>query len=319
MRGLCVMIEYEELQQVASSNQRREDRLARVRGKDFSKRLQDMERECGERKREAEEKKQRLQDARRESVVTLQSSVFPIQVEPLSQDDAGEDDYQLSAVIDCETAMDVDDGWVLSGVHRSPTPHASIISASLPLNGDYSPYIEASEERRKKLKTASETGAPLPPVTATGLHPLLQPYLAVPAGLQFTAQFVEIAADILDTPLSHPLHRPLCILEYGNQNKKRRSFVESRAKLDDNILYLCFSQNVPLSALSPGHTLSNILALVTHSELGRQGAFSCQPDLAMYRGDSGALAGDPENEPPSLCTAAADLPPEDSDEGEEEE
>ena len=43
MRGLCVMIEYEELQQVASSNQRREDRLARVRGKDFSKRLQDME------------------------------------------------------------------------------------------------------------------------------------------------------------------------------------------------------------------------------------------------------------------------------------
>ena len=40
---VCLMIEYEELQQVASSNQRREDRLARVRGKDFSKRLQDME------------------------------------------------------------------------------------------------------------------------------------------------------------------------------------------------------------------------------------------------------------------------------------
>ena len=54
-------------------------------------------------------------------------------------------DYQLSAVIDCDTAMDVDDGWVLSGVHSSPTPHASIISASLPLNGDYSPYIEACE------------------------------------------------------------------------------------------------------------------------------------------------------------------------------
>jgi hypothetical protein len=52
----------------------------------------------------------------------------------------------------------------------------------------------------------------------------------------------------------------------------------------------------------------------------RQGAFSCQPDLATYTGDSGTLAGgDPENEPPSLCTAAADLPPEDSDEGEEEE
>lgn len=54
--------------------------------------------------------------------------------------------------------------------------------------------------------------APLPPVTVPGLHPLLQPYLAVPAGLQFTAQLVEVAADILDTPLPHPLHRPLSIM-----------------------------------------------------------------------------------------------------------
>ena len=40
---VCVLvIEYEEVQQVASSNQRRDDRLARVRGKDFSKRVQEM-------------------------------------------------------------------------------------------------------------------------------------------------------------------------------------------------------------------------------------------------------------------------------------
>ena len=37
------LTEYEELQQVASSNQRRDDRLARVRGKDFSKKLEEME------------------------------------------------------------------------------------------------------------------------------------------------------------------------------------------------------------------------------------------------------------------------------------
>ena len=35
--------EYEELQQVAISNQRRDDRLAKVRGKEFSAKLEAME------------------------------------------------------------------------------------------------------------------------------------------------------------------------------------------------------------------------------------------------------------------------------------
>lgn len=30
--------------------------------------------------------------------------------------------------------------------------------------------------------------------------------------------------------------------EYGNPLKKRRAFLSSMAKLDDNIVYLCFSQ-----------------------------------------------------------------------------
>lgn len=47
--------EYEELQQVASSNQRRDDRLAKVRGKDFSVKLEQMEVSTrdGERERES--------------------------------------------------------------------------------------------------------------------------------------------------------------------------------------------------------------------------------------------------------------------------
>ena len=84
-------------------------------------------------------------------------------------------------------------------------------------------------------------------------------------------------------------------------------------------------QNLPLSALSTGHTLSNLLALVTHTELGRsahhhtdcycltaslslpprQGAFECHPELAVSRGSasSSEVVGDLENEPPSFYTA----------------
>lgn len=46
-------------------------------------------------------------------------------------------------MIDCDKAIDVADGWVLSGVHRSPTPHITIVTASLPQDGDYTAYMEA--------------------------------------------------------------------------------------------------------------------------------------------------------------------------------
>ena len=83
-------------------------------------------------------------------------------------------------------------------------------------------------------------------------------------------------------------------------------------------------QNLPLSALSAGRTLSNLLALVTHTELGRsahhhtdcycitaslspprQGAFECHPELAVFRGSASGseVVRDLENEPPSFYTA----------------
>ena len=40
---LLIDVEYEQLQQVASSNQRRDDRLAKVRGKDFTAKLEMIE------------------------------------------------------------------------------------------------------------------------------------------------------------------------------------------------------------------------------------------------------------------------------------
>ena len=119
--------------------------------------------ECGEQRAVVVGKRRELQAARRQLVSALQTSVFPVEVQPLSLDDAGEEgegsrvvsvagpvsicvslsDYLQASVIDCDTAQDVDDGWVLSGVHRSPTPHITIVTASMPLDGDYSAYLEA--------------------------------------------------------------------------------------------------------------------------------------------------------------------------------
>ena len=47
--------------------------------------------ECVQQRREVEEKRGRLQRARNQLVTTVQTSVFPVEVEPLSVDDAGEE------------------------------------------------------------------------------------------------------------------------------------------------------------------------------------------------------------------------------------
>ena len=52
-------------------------------------------------------------------------------------------DYEAAGEIDCDASLDVDEGWVLSGIHRHFFPNMCIVTASLPSNGDYSSYIKS--------------------------------------------------------------------------------------------------------------------------------------------------------------------------------
>ena len=58
-------------------------------------------------------------------------------------------DYQEQTRIDCDQLLELEEGWVLGGVHRHPSPHISIVCPSLPVNGDHTPYLLALRERRK--------------------------------------------------------------------------------------------------------------------------------------------------------------------------
>lgn len=76
------------------------------------------------------------------------------------------------------------------------------------------------------------------------------------------------------------------------------------ARLNTNILYLCYTQRVKLNALSPSHTIENIEKLIDleYSDLGRIGAvevsdgFSGSVDIQLMQdilsgGDSGSDEG----------------------------
>ena len=91
-------------------------------------------------------------------------------------------DYYQRTEIDCDQVLELEEGWVLSGVHSHPTPHISIVGAapSLPANGDHTPYLHALAERTKnkgrgkRLKFNNRTVKPVLMATSIQRPPVLR-------------------------------------------------------------------------------------------------------------------------------------------------
>ena len=57
-----------------------------------------------------------------------------------------------------------------------------------------------------------------------------------------------------------------CVSDLGE-----KQFNKAVSRLNQNVLYLCFSQGVNPDNLEPKHTLHNIVALLNSRQLGRYG------------------------------------------------
>jgi beclin 1-associated autophagy-related key regulator len=130
--------------------------------------------------------------------------------------------------------------------------------------------------------------------------------LTVPVAVSFVAHAVYIIANVLDQKLPYSLILPVVLCEYGRADRKSQAIVRFLAKLDDNLMFLCFTQNVPLNMIQVGHTIRNLSTLVTHDELGRSGPFTCHPELLRYQLVSKKrhlLMDEDEDHPPLLHSA----------------
>lgn len=65
----------------------------------------------------------------------------------------------------------------------------------------------------------------------------------------------------------------ICYSDFCKKELTEQSFTRKVARLNTNILYLCYTQRVKLHELSPAHTLENIEKLLSadYSDLGRIG------------------------------------------------
>lgn len=76
----------------------------------------------------------------------------------------------------------------------------------------------------------------------------------------------------------------MCTFLYSDFCKKElseQSFIRKVARLNANILFLCYTQRVKLSQLCPSHTLKNIQQLLNTdvTDLGRMGAVEISDGL----------------------------------------
>jgi beclin 1-associated autophagy-related key regulator len=128
----------------------------------------------------------------------------------------------------------------------------SIVEPTLPGNGDYSTFASGQIENREAV-----------PGTSIELS-YLNPSCTITAGLSLTSQLVSLLAYYLD--INMPLSQ--AYIEFNGGELSEKKFWSTVFKLNRNILYLCFTQNVHLESLQPRHTLYNLLMLLNAPQLG---------------------------------------------------
>lgn len=136
-----------------------------------------------------------------------------------------------------------------------------IVAPSLPGNGDYSAYSDWVMNNKDGLPSTTTTTIDNPSRT--------NPAFRISAALTFTAQLIQVISFFLDVRLPYKMiYSDFCSSTMTVEQITRRV-----ARLNANILYLCYTQCVKLSNLQPIQTLENVLQLLDleKCDLGRLG------------------------------------------------
>lgn len=176
----------------------------------------------------------------------------------------------VSALADATHTAYVKGHWVFT--NSSGGLHHSIVAPTLPGSGDYSAYNLWIAENKDGV-----------PGGSTSAIIDNNPAYNITAALTYTTQLVNILAFYLDVRLPYKM----TYSEFCSNVMDEQQFSRRVARLNANILHLCFTQNVKLDVLNPPRTLHNILQLLNPEtgDLGRMGPIETEPDQAQILED----------------------------------
>uniref|UniRef100_A0A240SX83 Beclin 1-associated autophagy-related key regulator n=1 Tax=Glossina pallidipes TaxID=7398 RepID=A0A240SX83_GLOPL len=217
---------------------------------------------------------QRKKELTRRNIQQLVEYIFPIsevvlkdeQSQPISSAaaDSGdkivsilsEESETIAALADAKNTSYIRGKWVFHGSGISEMQYR-IVAPSLPANGDYTAYIDWLKDNKDDI-----------PKTANEITPSRVNAFRIVGALTYTTQLTHLISYYLNVRLSSRL-------AYGDFCKKlsEEQFLRKVSRLNSNIMYLAYTQQVQLRALNENHTLENLLILLDpeKSDLGRYG------------------------------------------------
>ncbi|XP_025833473.1 beclin 1-associated autophagy-related key regulator-like isoform X2 [Agrilus planipennis] len=206
-----------------------------------------------------------LQNVVKTRIQQLVQYIFPISIVlPKIEIESGEVDM-VTALAEATRTTYISNQWVYND--NSGELQYCIVAPTLPGSGNYSSYNIWVAQNKDAVPGSSST-------IAVDHNPAY----SISAALTYTAQLISIIAFYLDVRLPYRMsYSDFCSSDMPEQQFSRRV-----ARLNANILHLCFTQNTSLNSLHPTRTLHNILQLLDTNitDLGR-GPIEADTQMAL--------------------------------------
>nr|XP_012154071.1 PREDICTED: beclin 1-associated autophagy-related key regulator isoform X3 [Megachile rotundata] len=220
-------------------------------------------------KQAVDRKRQQLKKVIRTATKQLIQYIFPLsKVQPnrslCSSEEDASSDVVTCALADASGTSYVRGRWVNDTDNALEVQHR-IVAPTLPGTGDYSAYSLWVAANKDGVPGANKE---------TAMH---NPAYNISAALTYATQLVNIIAYYVNVRLPYKLaYGEFC----GNEMSDQK-FARKVARLNSNVLHLCFTQNTNITVLHPMHTLQNLMHLLNTeiSDLGRIGPMEVDPNI----------------------------------------
>lgn len=212
-------------------------------------------------KTRSNEQLEQLKNLRRTNIEKLVKFIFPISQKMTPRGisrKASNESLQPEAISELAEAMS-------TASHDSfDSPREYIIVApSLPANGNYQECVDWIQSS-KEGTVANAPGVGQDPGQVVNNNAY-----RIAAGLTFIAQVVQALSFYLDIRLPHKVsYNDFCTMGLNE-----RQFRKKVARLNLNVVYLCYTQNIHIRDIQPAQTMKNLVQLldIRNVDLGKTG------------------------------------------------
>lgn len=209
------------------------------------------------------EQLEQLKNLRRNNIEKLTRFIFPISARMtlIHSRKASNESLQPEAISELAEAMS-------TASHDSfdaPAREYVIIAPSLPADGNYQECVDwIRSSKEGTVANASNASVAAEPGQIISINAY-----RIAAGLTFIAQIVQALSFYLDVRLPHKVNYN----DFCTMGLNERQFKKKVARLNLNVVYLCYTQNISIGNIQPARTVENLIQLldVKNMDLGRTG------------------------------------------------